>query len=83
MNKYLHLTTDEEPNIAVIGCDERGNFNQDQVETALAEHFDMDIQINSIEELSRYPIKLVVKYSFNNDDELEMASAYLNETWLY
>ena len=82
MNKYLHLTTNEESNIAVIQCDKNGEFFNEQIETALAEHFDLDIQINSIETLSEHPMKQVVKYSYD-DGELVMGSAYLNQTWLY
>ncbi len=88
MNKLLLLTSDTEPNIGVIKCvGSDHTFSPSQVESALGEHFDVDVQVNSIEVLSKHPIKYVVKYSYDmgdeGDAEIEMGTAYLDETWLY
>jgi len=83
MNRYLLLTTEECSNIAIIGCDENGEFLSDQVESALSEHLDMDVQVNSIEQRTDQPLQLSIKFSYDDDDELILDNAYLKETWLY
>ena len=78
--KYLLITSTElnEKNIAVIGCTESNNFNT--VKLALSEHFDAEIQVNSIDELSIHPLSFIAKCS---NEELDMFNIELNETWLY
>lgn len=83
MNKYLHLTTNEESNIAVIQCDNDGNFTNEQVKKALAEHFNGDILIDSVDKESSYPLIFTVKYSLDIDGDVEKCTAFLNETWVY
>jgi len=82
--KYLLLTANGEPNIAIIKTKKDDDSLYDNVKTALNEHFDREHQINSIEELSNHPIHMIVKFSYmDDDDNIELDHAYLDETWLY
>jgi hypothetical protein len=88
MSKYLLATSDElgENNIAVIKCDNAGGFDIENLKIALAEHLDREVQINSIEELSKLPLSNIAKCSYvdvDGDDSLIMFSVQLNETWVY
>ena len=52
----------------------------EKLKLALSEHFDAEIQVNSIEELSIHPLSFIAKCS---NEELDMFNVELNETWLY
>lgn len=80
--KYLLITSTElnERNISVISCTESNDFNTEKLKLALSEHFDAEIQVNSIEELSIHPLSFIAKCS---NEELDMFNIELNETWLY
>lgn len=77
--KYLLVSSNEEKNIAVLKCD-NNTFDKSVLETALGEHFDEDIKVNSVEELSLHPLTYIAKCS---NEELDMFNIELNETWVY
>jgi hypothetical protein len=79
--KYLLITSDTEPNIAVLKCKDNGEFDNEVLANALSEHFDEDINVNSVEVLSLHPIKLIAKCYTTT--ELDMFNVDLNQTWVY
>lgn len=83
-NKFLLVTSEDmqENNIAVLQCSDN-EVDSTKLEAALSEHFDYDVQVNSIEELCFYPLMFIAKCSMTTDDGIDMFNVELNETWLY
>ena len=93
---YILLTSDNEPNIAVLATEQRdalSPFNEEkfsesikgQLKTALMEHFDADVKVENISYRSSLPIDATVQVKVESSDEDSPYSMeiQLNETWVY
>ena len=83
-------TAEQEPNIGVISFPldkhREAIINQPLLKRMLEEHFDNEITIMAMEELSRNPYTIratVTDAQANQDDPDQQWDVMLNETWLY
>lgn len=90
--KYILLTAENEPNIAVLSTQipiqDDLKFIESivgQLKIALMEHFDADVEVKRIDCRSFIPIQATAMILIGHKDEDEKYSMEisLNETWVY
>lgn len=87
-NVSLLITADDEPNIGVMICHitpktREIQFNQELLKEILEEHFDAEITLKEVQELTQYPAAFRALAVVDDGCSIDEMVINLNETWIY